>query len=260
MTRLTGLAFVLAVIAAAVVLWTVEREPRNHYEALGISPHADQAEIKKAYRALALAYHPDKNPSNSAWAQEKFIRIAAAHETLSDPDTRRDYDLAQQAQSANRGQHQRRSPHQQRQHYQQQQQQHNQQYIGVWYVIGATFELLSVQNFVYFVAYLGIGTVIIDNLLPFVAFRASLAGTRLLGIFCPCWKTHQDKLNVDRAREMARKQRAARLRQQAYLTKKSDRAAAEAYHSKLYDKRHFLAAHDPIGPGSRRLTPNVRKR
>ncbi len=64
---------------------------RDNYEVLGISRNATEAEIKKAYRQLALKYHPDKNPGDKA-AEEKFKEAASAYEILSNPEKRRRYD------------------------------------------------------------------------------------------------------------------------------------------------------------------------
>lgn len=64
---------------------------RDYYEVLGVSKGADKNEIKKAYRKLAIKYHPDKNPDDKA-AEEKFKEAAEAYEILSDPDKRARYD------------------------------------------------------------------------------------------------------------------------------------------------------------------------
>jgi len=64
---------------------------RDYYEILGVSKNADEGVIKKAYRQLALKYHPDKNPGNKA-AEEKFKEAAEAYEVLSDGDKRARYD------------------------------------------------------------------------------------------------------------------------------------------------------------------------
>ena len=64
---------------------------RDYYETLGVSKGASAGEIKKAYRKLALKYHPDKNPDNAA-AEEKFKEAAEAYEVLSDDTKRQQYD------------------------------------------------------------------------------------------------------------------------------------------------------------------------
>ena len=64
---------------------------KDYYEILGVNKNAQEAEIKKAYRQLALKYHPDKNSGNKE-AEEKFKEAAAAYEVLSDSDKRQRYD------------------------------------------------------------------------------------------------------------------------------------------------------------------------
>lgn len=65
----------------------------DFYSVLGIQRNAGEEEIKKAYRKLAMKWHPDKNPNNSEQATEKFKLISEAYEVLSDPVKRRQYDL-----------------------------------------------------------------------------------------------------------------------------------------------------------------------
>lgn len=66
-------------------------EFKDYYVILGVEKDATQEEIKKAYRKLALKYHPDRNPDNKQ-AEEKFKEITEANEVLSDPEKRKKYD------------------------------------------------------------------------------------------------------------------------------------------------------------------------
>jgi molecular chaperone DnaJ len=64
---------------------------RNYYETLGVRPEATDAELKKAFRSLAMQCHPDRNPGDKA-AEERFKEINEAYAVLSDPDKRAHYD------------------------------------------------------------------------------------------------------------------------------------------------------------------------
>lgn len=66
-------------------------EKRDYYEVLGVSKDASADEIKKAYRKLAVKYHPDRNPDDKE-AEEKFKEAAEAYDVLSDADKRAKYD------------------------------------------------------------------------------------------------------------------------------------------------------------------------
>lgn len=66
-------------------------EKKDFYHLLGVSRSATPEEIKKAYRKLAMQYHPDKNPNNKK-AEEKFKEISEAYETLSDEQKKQSYD------------------------------------------------------------------------------------------------------------------------------------------------------------------------
>ena len=64
---------------------------KDYYQILGVDKKATTEEIKRAYRKLAMKYHPDRNPGNKA-AEEKFKEINEAQEVLSDPKKRERYD------------------------------------------------------------------------------------------------------------------------------------------------------------------------
>jgi molecular chaperone DnaJ len=65
--------------------------PRDYYEILGVGRDAGEADLKKAYRQLAMQYHPDRNPGNKQ-AEERFKEVSEAYAVLSDPDKRGQYD------------------------------------------------------------------------------------------------------------------------------------------------------------------------
>ncbi len=64
---------------------------RDYYEVLGVSKNATADQIKKAYRKLAIQYHPDRNPDNKE-AEEKFKEAAEAYDVLGNEEKRQKYD------------------------------------------------------------------------------------------------------------------------------------------------------------------------
>ena len=67
------------------------KNKRDYYEVLGVERTAGEAELKKAFRQLAVKFHPDKNPGNPE-AEAKFKEAAEAYEVLSDPEKHKLYD------------------------------------------------------------------------------------------------------------------------------------------------------------------------
>ncbi|MFC2017914.1 DnaJ domain-containing protein, partial [Chloroflexota bacterium] len=66
--------------------------PKDYYKILGVTKSASADAIKKAYRKLAMQYHPDRNQGKEEWANEKFKEINEAYAVLGDPKKRKQYD------------------------------------------------------------------------------------------------------------------------------------------------------------------------
>ena len=67
-------------------------DKKDYYEVLGVPKDATEEQIRKAYKKLAIKWHPDKNPDNRKEAEEKFKEIGEAYSVLSDPQKRNEYD------------------------------------------------------------------------------------------------------------------------------------------------------------------------
>ena len=65
---------------------------RCHYDILGVNRDANESELKRAYRKMALELHPDKNSHRPEEAETRFKEVRGAYETLSDPNERAWYD------------------------------------------------------------------------------------------------------------------------------------------------------------------------
>src|SRR5688572_21454222 len=78
-------------LAARVILGVMARYDRDYYRVLGVHLEATEDEIRRAYRRLALQWHPDRNPGN-ADAEERFKEISEAYAVLIDRTKRVDYD------------------------------------------------------------------------------------------------------------------------------------------------------------------------
>ena len=65
---------------------------KDYYSILGVPRNASDDEVKKAYRKLAMEYHPDRNPGKEEWANEKFKEINEAYAVLGNPEQRSQYD------------------------------------------------------------------------------------------------------------------------------------------------------------------------
>jgi DnaJ-class molecular chaperone len=76
---------------------------KDYYAILGLDTTASDEEIKRAYRRLAFTYHPDRNPENRSFAEDKFKEVTEAYGVLANPSKRREYDRLRTASATGRG-------------------------------------------------------------------------------------------------------------------------------------------------------------
>ena len=84
--------YLLILITLPLIIISQSEKKEDYYELLGVKKDATDAEIRKAYRKLALKWHPDKNQDNKQEAEEKFKKINEAYSVLSDKQKRKQYD------------------------------------------------------------------------------------------------------------------------------------------------------------------------
>lgn len=82
---------IIITLKYSILIGGVDVEKRDYYEVLGVSKDASEQEIKKAYRKMAMKFHPDKNQGDNE-SEEKFKEVNEAYEVLSDAQKRRTYD------------------------------------------------------------------------------------------------------------------------------------------------------------------------
>ncbi|CAE7236819.1 P58B [Symbiodinium natans] len=86
------LRLALTVVALVPLAGAGSQKEKDYYQVLGVAQDASEADIKRAYKKLALKWHPDKNPDQMEVAQREFIAVQQAYEVLGDADKRRRYD------------------------------------------------------------------------------------------------------------------------------------------------------------------------
>lgn len=191
----------LATLAFAV-LYCYLQPPSTHYALLGITPTATSEEIKKAFRKQSLKYHPDRNPGATKWAQEQFVRLSEAYETLMDPEEREAYD-ARLREKTSAGKSRRQS------YYKGQYSQSRAKtlyYTGHWWTLGAIWERMTPKNLAKAMLSLGLCTFALNDFVPM-----------LWNFLSACVGGPPKPLSTEERRQMRDRLRAVRQRQQEKL-------------------------------------------
>ena len=219
------------ILAIALIVLTITlfkgRPPQNHYEALGVTRFATEAEIKTQFRRTALKYHPDKNPDDEA-AKQMFHALVDARDTLMDPDKRREYDeKLDNPQSPSQQQQQHHHHHQQQQrppppgppgswHFRTES--WNCQTNTCWwftYIRDTMWQYMSFWGFINLIFLLGVGTFVIDGVMPKIQWL-------LMYIVCHCIWNPLTRTQAVVEKERVREEDMREKMRRRYVQKNTD--------------------------------------